>query len=359
MLVVPAPATADVAISDKLSLFGDFRARYEVDDQDRDNTGAVDRDRDRARLRARFGFKHKSTDKISFGLRLATEADALQSPHQTLQVTENDDSSGEFGLDRAYVDIKWGKSGFAWFGKHGISFWEQNEQFWDGDIQPEGAGAGYKFGLASGASVLLQSTVTYLVDEGWGDNDGTFDDDYGVTAQAVYNKGPMTAAVGQLYIIDQGDDVNIQGGSATYSIASIQYKTQAGGLPLKLGFDWLHGENVGMNGVGNETLGGTKDETGYVINASTKQGKWGFQFKHHYIPLNSVPLQGQVSQDNFPFSSNFEGQRYQVGYNFGSGVKADVRLYDQDALAGVSSAAGWVQTVENVKRVQANLNLKF
>ena len=357
MLVVPAPATAGVAISEKLSIFGDFRARYEIDDQDRSNTGAADRDRDRARLRARFGFKHQSTDKISFGMRFATEADSLQSPHQTMGVTGG--ASDDFGIDRAYIETKWGKGGFLWLGKHGISFWEQNEQFWDGDIQPEGAGAGYKFGLASGASVLLQSTVTYLVDEGWGDNDGTFDDDFGTTLQAVYTRGPMTLAVGSLFIADQGDDRNVQGGSATYTIASIQYKAQVGGLPLKLGYDWLHGENVIMNGVANETLGGSPDESGYVVNASTKKGKWGFQFKHHYVPLNSVPLQGQVSQDNFPFSSNFEGQRYQVGYNFGSGVKADFRVYDQDIIAGVSSAGGWVQTVDDVQRYQVNLNAKF
>ena len=359
MLVVPAPATAAVAISEKLSIFGDFRARYEIDDQDRSNTGAADRDRDRARLRARFGFKHQSTDKISFGMRFATEADSVQSSHQTLGVVDNADDNRDFGIDRAYIETKWGKGGFLWLGKHGISFWEQNEQFWDGDIQPEGAGVGYKFGLSDGASLLLQSTVTYLVDEGWSDNSGTFDDDIGSTLQAVYTRGPMTLAVGSLFIADQGDDVNIQGGSATYTIASIQYKAQAGGLPLKLGFDWLHGEDVIMNGVTNETLGGSSDESGYVLNASTKKGKWGFQFKHHYVPLNSVPLQGQVSQDNFPYSSNFEGQRYQVGYNFGSGVKADFRVYDQDIIAGVSSAGDWVQTVDAVQRYQVNLNAKF
>tara|TARA_B100000315_G_scaffold10878_1_gene10585 strand:+ start:143 stop:1321 length:1179 start_codon:yes stop_codon:yes gene_type:complete len=360
MLVVPAPATADVAISDKLSIFGDFRARYEMDEQDRDNTGAVDRDRDRARIRARFGFKHKTTDKISFGMRFATRADALQSPHQDLDVT--DGNSGTFGLDRAYVETKWGKSGFAWFGKHGISFWEQNEQFWDGDIQPEGVGAGYKFGLASGASLLLQSTFTYLNEEGWsdrGDADGTFEDDFGATLQAVYNKGPLTAAVGSLFIGSQGGNNSFQGGSATYTLASIQYKTKAGDLPLKLGYDWLHGENVVNDGAANFVTGGSKDETGYVVNASTKKGKWGYQFKYYHVPLNSVPLQGQVSQDNFPQSTNFRGQRYQVGYNLGSGMKADFRIYHQEILAGVSNAQNWTQAAENHQRYQVNLNLKF
>ncbi|MBJ79538.1 MAG: hypothetical protein CMH80_07520, partial [Nitrospinae bacterium] len=188
MLVVPAPATAGVAISEKLSIFGDFRARYEIDDQNR--AGAADRDRDRARLRARFGFKHQSTDKISFGMRFATMAGtSLQSPHQTLGVADTVTDNADFGLDRAYIETKWGKGGFLWLGKHGISFWEQNEQFWDGDIQPEGVGVGYKFGLSDGASLLLQSTATYLVDESWGDNDGAFDDDFGTTLQAVYTRG--------------------------------------------------------------------------------------------------------------------------------------------------------------------------
>ena len=169
----------------------------------------------------------------------------------------------------------------------------------------------------------------------------------------------MTAAVGSLFIADQGDGVDIQGGSATYTIASIQYKTKASDLPLKLGFDWLHGENVVDTGVGAHVNGGSKDETGYVINASTKKGKWGFQFKHYYVPLNSVPLQGRVSQDNFTYSSNFEGQKYQVGYNFGGGVKMDARVYDQGQIAGISSAQNWAMSVENVQRYQVNLNAKF
>jgi hypothetical protein len=159
-LVLPVPAWAGVAVSDKLSLFGDFRMRYEVDDQDRGTT--ADRDRDRARLRVRFGFKHRTTDKISFGMRLATEADSLQSPHQTFGVADNATDNRDFGLDQAYIDIKWGKSGFLWMGKHSVSFWEQNEQFWDGDIHPEGAGIGYKIGLGNGFTRSNSGSFDYI-----------------------------------------------------------------------------------------------------------------------------------------------------------------------------------------------------
>ncbi len=358
MLVVPAPATAGVAISEKLSIFGDFRARYEIDDQNR--AGAADRDRDRARLRARFGFKHQSTDKISFGMRFATMAGTqLQSPHQTLGVADTVTDNADFGLDRAYIETKWGKGGFLWLGKHGISFWEQNEQFWDGDIQPEGVGAGYKFGLGDG-SLLLQSTYTYINDEGWANSstNGINEDDTGMSLQAVYSRGGGTAAIGALMVNDDADE-DLAGGSAMYHIASLQYKFGTT-LPLKLGVDYLWSEDVNDNAGVNTGFEG-KEDTGYVINASTEKGNWSLQVKHYDVGLNSVPLQGAVSQDNFRFSSNFTGQRYQVGYNFGDGVKMDFRVYEQsDKVTGIGGTVqGHVMNVEENTRLQVNLNAKF
>jgi len=360
VVVVHTPATAGVAISDKLSVFGDVRVRYEQDREDRTGTN-TDRDRDRARFRARFGFKHKTTDKITMGMRFATAADSLQSPHQDLEV--NGTNKQLFGIDQAYIETKWGKGGFLWLGKHGISFWEQNEQFWDGDIQPEGAGVGYKLGLSDDASLLLQSTFTLINEEGWSNSDnGVGEDDSAYTLQAVLTKGGGTAAIGRMSVQDD-NDADLPGGSANYYIASVQYKTKTD-LPIKLGVDLLWSDDNFRNGATADVTGvanGDEDQ-GYVLNASTKKGDWGFQVKHYDIELNSVPLQGLVSQDNFRFSSNFEGQRYQVGYNLGDGVKADFRIYDQDIkrtdLANTANA-GWVQASEDNTRYQINLNAKF
>ena len=359
MLVVPAPATAGVAISDKLSVYGDVRVRYEQDREDRTGTN-IDRDRDRARFRARFGFKHKTTDKITVGMRFATEADSLQSPHQTMGVSGG--ASDDFGIDRAYIETKWGKGGFLWLGKHGISFWEQNEQFWDGDIQPEGVGAGYKFGLGDDTNLLLQSTYTYINDEGWATNrnNGINEDDTGLSLQGVLTKGGGTAAIGTLMVNDD-DGHDLAGGSADYYIGSVQYKTKAGDLPIKLGADYLWSDDLWYTSSSTSGPCVTCEDTGYVLNASTKKGNMSFQFKHYDIGLNSVPLQGAVSQDNFRFSSNFEGQRYQVGYNFGNGVKADFRIYDQDQkyTGTLTNAGGHVQNSEDNVRYQVNLNAKF
>jgi hypothetical protein len=160
-------------------------------------------------------------------------------------------------------------------------------------------------------------------------------------------------------MVNDDADEDLAGGSAIYHIASLQYKFGTT-LPLKLGVDYLWSEDVNDNAGVNTGLEGKEDE-GYVLNASTKTGDWSFQVKHYDIGLNSVPLQGAVSQDNFRFSSNFEGQRYQIGYNFGGGVKMDVRLYDQNQKStGVGGTVqGHVMNVEDNTRYQVNLNAKF
>ena len=296
------------------------------------------------------------------GLRFATRADALQSPHQDLAIAAG--NSDEFGVDRAYIETKWGKGGFLWAGKHGISFWEQNEQFWDGDIQPEGVGVGYKLGLGGDASLLLQSTFTYIVEEGWGDtnNNAVGDDDTAYSLQAVLTKGGATAAIGRLAVQDD-DRPNLPGGSADYYIASVQFKTKTA-LPIKLGADLLWSDGAHRNGSANDATGSANgdEDQGYVLNASTKKGNWSFQFKHYDIETDSVPLAGQVAQDNFRFSSNFDGQRYQVGYNFGNGVSMDGRVYDQNQKRSdltIPANNSWTMGSEDNTRYQVNLNAKF
>jgi hypothetical protein len=312
-------------------------------------------------MRARFGFKHKTTDKITMGLRFATASNGLQSPHQDMAIAGGNKEN--FGLDRAYIETKWGEGGFLWLGKHGISFWEQNEQFWDGDIQPEGAGVGYKLGLGDDASLLLQSTYTLINEEGWSNqNNGVGEDDSAYSLQAVLTKGGATAAIGRLAVQDD-NDADLPGGSADYYIASVQFKTSTA-LPIKLGADFMWSEDTHRNGATLDVTGITNgdEDQGYVLNASTKKGNWSLQFKHYDIESNSVPLSGQVSQDNFRFSSNFEGQRYQVGYNFGNGVSMDGRVYDQDQKRSdltIAANDSWTMGSEDNTRYQVNLNAKF
>lgn len=371
-MFVPSTMAA-VQVGDNLYLFADFRFRYEIDEE-RDEP--VARDRDRARIRARFGFKYDWSNNVSFGLRLRTASNNNQSPHQTLGLLAAGDNA-DFGLDRAYIEMKFLENGFFWLGKHAISWWEQNEAFWDLDIQPEGAGGGYIFKLGPNGVLTLQGTHSILTDNGFGSSagnstskNGIFEDDTATGIQGVYNRamGPhaFTVASGALIVSDRSVK-STPGGSTTYTITSVEYKNKSllPKIPLKVGFDYLNSTfNSAAAGTTQDAIGvGDKNE-GYVVNFSAKYGNWGFKFEHYRIELNAVPAQGTLAQDDFRFSSNFEGQKYQLSYKFGKGYNVDFRVYPQERIddtivSGAANVGSYVQTEHQTTRYQVNLNIKF
>jgi len=270
-------------------------------------------------------------------------------------------------LDRAHIDIKFLDGGFLWLGKHGMSFWQQNEGFWDGDIQPEGAGLGYKWKLGENGSLTLQGVHTYLADNGTSDGHGIFEDDFGDSIQGVYTRTSgnltYTLAIGALFVTDQ-DVSNVPGGSGIYSIISGQVKTKfIPQVPITFGLDYLFSDYDVAEAGPADTVGTTGDDEnqGFIINLAAKYQKFGFKVEYYYIELNSVPVQGDLAQDDFRHSSNFRGFKFQVSYNFGNGYNIDLRAYPQsridDTLTGVVSDA--VMDRDDNTRYQVNLNIKF
>ncbi len=354
-------SAASVPLGDKLSLFGDFRLRYEMDFR---KDAGVKEDRDRARIRARFGFKYAWSKNVSFGMRLRTESDSNQSPHQTLGILGTADNS-QFGLDRAHIDIKFMDGGFLWLGKHGMSFWQQHEAFWDGDIQPEGAGLGYKMKLGETGSLLVQSVHTYLVDNGTSDGHGIFEDDFADSIQAVFTgtSGDLgyTLAIGALFVTEQAGG-GVPGGSGAYGIISAQLKAKISQFPIKFGVDYLYSDyDAGERSLLDDSSGTDDDNEGFVINLATKYKKYGFKIEYYYIQINSVPAQGFLGQDDFRHSTNFRGFKFQVGYNFGNGYNIDFRAYPQSRIDDAVTAAGVdpVMDRDDNTRYQVNLNIKF
>ncbi len=357
-------SAAAVSVGDKFSLFGDFRFRYEIDT--REDAG-VKSARDRARIRARFGFKYAWSENVSFGMRLRTESDNNQSPHQTLGLLGGGAGNRQdFGIDRAHIDIKFMDGGFLWLGKHGISFWEQNEGFWDGDIQPEGAGAGYKMKIGEAGSLLVQAVHTLLNENGTSDGHGIFEDDFGDTIQAVFTGAAgdlgYTGAVGALFVTEQSFG-GVPGGSSIYVIISGQVKAKISQVPIKFGVDYLFSNyDIAEFGV-NDVLGTPNNDNnqGVIINLASKYQKYGFKVEYYYIELNAVPAQGALAQDDFPFSSNFKGFKFQVSREIGKGFNVDLRAYPQSIIDEnvTSNGLGQVQNIDRVTRYQVNLNIKF
>ncbi len=355
-------SAAAIKVTDKLSFFGDFRFRYEMDFQ---KDAGVKEDRDRARIRARFGLKYDLTKNVRFGLRLRTETDSLQSPHQNLALLETGPNT-EFGLDQAYIEIKYLEGGFLWLGKHPISFWQQNEAFWDADIQPEGAGLGYKGKIGEAGNYTVQAVHTLLNENNSSSTNSIFEDDFGDTIQAVFTgaSGDLgyTLAIGALFVTDEAG-IDVPGGTGAYGIISAQLKTKIAQFPVKFGLDYLFsGYDVAEAGPADAIgTGGDDENQGFIVNLAAKYQKYGFKVEYYYIETNSVPLQGALAQDDFRHCSNFKGFKFQVSREIGKGYNVDVRIYPQSIIYNtVTNRTGdWVMGRDDNTRYQVNLNIKF
>ncbi len=355
-------AAAGIKIGEKLTLSRDFRFRYEIDDE---RDGDTKRTRDRARIRARFGFTYDLADRIQFGMRLRTSTDSTQSPHQTLGQNEfgggsTQSTSKNFGLDRAYIKFKWLKSGFAWLGKNQAAIWQQNEQFWDGDFQAEGATAGYVLPLRDKSKVTLQGSYYLIADDSFGGGGGVFNDRTILPIQVVYNRnlGPAGLTVAGLVAPTSARDAataaTFPGGRSTYYMGSVEAKLK--GLPIPVS-------------VGYETYYGSFGTVGHGAALRVKPWKkWEFRWYYYYIPVDSVPLQGAIVQDDFAFSSNFKGFQLVANYKFAPNLNIQFRGMPQDTIDEalgsrtthtVPGLGSYVQSSGYRTRYQMNLNIKF
>ena len=132
-------ATPVAAWSDKITLSGDFRYRYESIDTGNDSS------RDRNRIRARLGLKAKVTDTINFNLGLASGGSDPVSTNQTLGDAA---STKNFRLDMAYMEWRLSENTHLIAGKMKNPFYMPNKSLlmWDGDYRPEGLAAKYDNG---------------------------------------------------------------------------------------------------------------------------------------------------------------------------------------------------------------------
>ncbi|MES0371171.1 MAG: putative porin [Mariprofundaceae bacterium] len=352
MAMAPSAAQAGVAVGDdgKLKIGGTVRFRTEYDK--RENSAAPSQTRDRLRLRLRLNGTYQADENWSLGFRLRTQSDNRHSPHKTFGLAGSSGSTA-FGLDRAYIKYKNDSGLTVWGGKNGVNFWEQTEVFWDADYQPEGVAVTYK-----NSGFTLNAGYFQLSEGNWQGGAGAVSDVNLFTYQGVYS----TKLSGLKYT------VGIGGAQATNAVLGdfVSDGAFTAGLQVK-GSNWrLGGEFFQGDGNGSEN-------TGYTIQARYKFSSigngLGLRLYYYDIGAHSTPLDGAVTQDNFPSGNtapvNFTGYRVQLDYKIASNVSADLRYYylqakttpapalGASALVGDSiSRAGW-------SRTQLNLNVKF
>ena len=203
---VNAPAAA--SWTDKLSLKGDLRLRYEnIDDEN------AAEERNRARIRARLALIAKPQDNLELGLGLTTSQD--NDPVSGNQTLGDGNSSKNFSLSLAY--FKWtALEGLAVSGgKFQNLLYRPGQQalLWDSDWNPEGFGLNYVNGpfFANAIGFWLESDSKNDKEFTWGGQLGAavpIADDVKLTAGAGYYHF-NTKGKGTFY----GSDTNFLGNS--------------------------------------------------------------------------------------------------------------------------------------------------
>ena len=159
--------------TDRITLWGDLRGRYEGFFYTGDDDDVPDRSRLRYRLRLNGKAEINSRAQVLF--RIASGSDDNRSTNQTLG-NDPDFASDAIWIDRAYVRISPfvdgllpGEGGTAWieFGKVPNPYvWKHGKDFmlWDHDINLEGANVLFENDISDRINVFA-STGYYVVDE--------------------------------------------------------------------------------------------------------------------------------------------------------------------------------------------------
>lgn len=152
---ISAPAE-DESWSDRITLKGDLRLRFEAIDED----GEVSRDR--MRFRTRFGLSAAVSDDLKVVIRLASGGDNPVSNNQTF----DDGFSGkDIAIDLAYIDWKINENLIFYGGKMKNPLFKAGgvPLIWDSDLNPEGFALKYTpgvfFGTVGGFSVEERSST--------------------------------------------------------------------------------------------------------------------------------------------------------------------------------------------------------
>src|SRR3972149_2105596 len=325
-----------------LKFFGDGRVRMETASQ----TTATDeeQDRERFRYRLRLGLTYKASDIVEFGARLASNGD-VNSPHINFGGGFDRDS---IAIDKTYVKASY-MGGFAWFGKNEVPFWEQNEYYWDADINPEGLAVGYTVKDLGPVSLTLQGGYFNHTEKSW--ETGTPEDDTTVTMyQAVVKGGidPVDAilAYGAASFDDGNSTTSCDAAAAdcTYTLTSVQVKVKSiPGIGLTLGYDMLSSD-------------ASANDSGSVISAQIDYNKFKFVLRLPDIEGNAGPGRAGLSQDDWPsYKADFKGTGVNIGYKIAGNMDVDFKWFDgEDKDSGVA-----VNTIKEQSLTQVNFNVKF
>ena len=238
-LAAEPAANAGDAWSERITFEGDFRLRHEAIVEE------PGEDRDRQRYRGRFGLSAKLTDKVEFGLRLAT---GDGNPASTNLDFGESFSASDIRIDRGY--LKWAATDelelVAGEMKNPFFLTGDTALMWDSDVDPQGIAAKFEsgpfFGRAGG--FLLDYRADGVKSRLYAAQAGVTFDVAGSTVSAGVGWFDFTDIANNtpLYGDDaKGNSVDIEGRYIfDYDIGEIfaEYESTLGNWPLTVFAEW-------------------------------------------------------------------------------------------------------------------------
>jgi len=338
--------------SEKITLKGDFRFRYEsIDDEGSEET------RERGRIRARLGAFAEVSDEIDAAIALASgEGD----PTSTNQSLDNGFSGKEVWLDLAYVDLHpeiiGGNS--VILGKMKMPFIAVNDLMWDSDLNPEGAGINLELPVDD-AIKLMVNGGGFWVEERSSDDETML---YGVQAAAEVKTDAAKFTAGASYFIYD----NIEGFAPIYdeedSFGNSVIEDEEGGLTYATGYDIVElfakvGLDLGrpVEFAGNYVMNQDADDndTGYML--GVKVGKLkevgSFDLSYSFRELEADAVLGiYADSDSWGGGTDGDSHKVSAGYQIAKNLSGHLTYF--------MSTQG-LDDGDDYDRFQADLIVKF
>ncbi len=351
--------------------FGDFRYRYEsLDTEEIDGDNLINKRR-RNRIRARLGAKVRINEEWDAIFRIASgSSDAPTSTNQTL---DNSFESKDLWLDLAYAD--WYPESYpglnVYMGKMKNPFYRvgKNQLIWDGDVNPEGGAASYKWDLNNATTATLTGGAFWL-DERSTDADAGY---FGIQSMLKHKFDDGSHLLGGLSYYDIGN-ISSKATATNATGVTLQGNTADAVNTYKYDFDIVEGfaeygwKYNGMpvavfsNYVQNTAAPSSKNTAysiGAQLNKAKKPGSW--QFKASYRDVDSDAVFGGLSDSDF-IDGGTGGKGWVLGYKYqlAKNIQAGLTYFinDRDRRVGADEASGGSGS-QNFNRLQADLIFKF
>jgi opacity protein-like surface antigen len=345
--IVAISESPSTSWTDRISIKGDFRQRYEnIDEQGKS-------ERNRNRVRARASIIANVSERAEVGLGIASGGDDPVSSNQTLG---GGGSTKGLNLDLAYV--KWaGNNNVAYFGgkfKNPLFKPGKHALIWDGDWNPEGLGLSWSSG-----DHFVNAMGTWL------ESDSRKETEFSYALQAGIKKNlandmKLTAGIGYSMFGTKGkgsfygDAYDFFGNSFDATTNTYLYDYEEFQLFADLGFsigdesasvfiDYVH--NLDAENFDSAYAAGFK-----YASASNK-GDWEWAYIYQDIEADAA-FGLLVDSDFAGGGTDGRGHIFKAGYGIAKNIKASLTYQSTESNADLGSERDY-------KRLQLDLALKY